>query len=139
MPRTPAALVATALFLAGCSERERLVFEEPGGGGSGGGDRDPPVTTIESPAQDTTVSEASGSVFVTGRVTDAGGLDTVYFDIAGGATRFTPLVGGGDDTVRFALPITTDDQSGQTIDVSIYGVDMAGNRGSAVSRRLIVQ
>jgi hypothetical protein len=117
---------------SGCNTRDRLTF--PGGGGT---DQVGPSTVIDQPSQDTTVVAGPG-VFVNGRTLDDAGIDTVYFETEGGITRFPPLVGGGT-SVRFGLPITTNQQSGETITVRVFGTDRLGNRGDTAIRRITVQ
>ena len=122
-------LLAGTLFL-GCSERDRLTFPSPGGGIG-------PTTTIDMPAQDTTVA-AGPDFVVAGRTIDLDQVDTVYFLTAGGVSNFQPFI-GPQDTVRFGLPLTTNGQSGQTVIVQVFGTDHLGNRGDTATRVVHVQ
>lgn len=131
----PRGLVAVALLgtLAACSTRDRPTFPTGGTGGDSTG----PVTIIDVPASDTTVS-AGPAFIVTGRTTDADGLDTVYLQTEGGVTAFAPEV-RPQSPYRFGLPITTNGLSGATITVRVFGTDRLGNRGDTATRVLTVQ
>ena len=134
-PARALALLATTAVMAaggGCNTRDRLTF--PGGGGT---DQVGPSTIIDEPSRDTTVIAGPG-VFVNGRTVDDAGIDTVYFETEGGITSFAPFIGGGT-SVRFGLPITTNQQSGETITVRVFGTDRLGNRGDTAIRRITVQ
>jgi len=122
---------------AACDTRDRLTFPNGGGGGGGGGGNTGPVTVIDLPSGDTTVAPPA-AFFVQGTTTDPDGLDTVYFETEGGISSFPPFVGGGQ-TVRFGLPLTTSNQSGQTITVRVFGTDRLGMRGDTAVRRITVQ
>ena len=127
---------------AACDDRERIVIAPDnggGGGGGGGGDREGPVTAIAVPALPDTVVTAGPGVFIAGRMDDATGIDTLYVDVSGGITRYPPIDQDGRRGVAFALPFTTAGQQGEEIVVLIHGVDVLGNRGSAVRRRILVQ
>jgi hypothetical protein len=119
--------------LAGCNERERLTFPNPGDGIG-------PVTTIDRPnGSDTTVS-AGPDFVVSGRTIDLDGVDTVYFLVTGGNQNFQPFRSNPPaDTVRFGLPISTFGHAGDTILVQIHGVDTQGNQGATSVRQIIVQ
>ncbi|MEP6573058.1 MAG: hypothetical protein ABJD11_10200 [Gemmatimonadota bacterium] len=123
--------LAGALFgaLLSCS-RDRLTFPA-GPNGTG------PVTTIDQPGSDTTVS-AGPEFFVTGRTIDLDGIDTVYVESTGGVSNFAPSV-VGSDSFRFGFPFTTLGLSGDTINIRIFGVDRLGNRGDTASRQLVIQ
>jgi hypothetical protein len=120
-------------LFAGCSERERLTFPDPGDGIG-------PVTLIDQPnGPDTTVS-AGPQLFISGRTIDPDGVDTVYFLVTGGIQTFQPFrPSPPTDTVHFGLQIVTSGQSGDTILIGVLGVDSQGNRGNVSSRRVIVQ
>jgi hypothetical protein len=118
------------VVLGACVERARIVFREPPDGVG-------PVTVIDRPSQDTTVAAGPGFT-VTGYSRDGDGVDTLYFETEGGVSSFPPLI-GGSDSVRFGLPLTTLNQSGQTITVRVFGVDRLGNRGDTALRRVTVQ
>ncbi|MEZ0333942.1 MAG: Ig-like domain-containing protein [Gemmatimonadales bacterium] len=126
--------LASLLVLTGCEERDRLTFpsNEPGGDDLG------PVTVIDSPSEDTTLTEG-GPFVLSGRSLDATGIDTVYFDVAGGGVNFSPLSGGGQDTVRFGLLISTLGNRGQTITVTAHAVDLHDNQGGVAIRRLTIE
>lgn len=132
MPRPSLAWLGLALLL-GCEERSRLTFES-----NGPDDTTGPVATIDEPAADTVIFE--GAPFILGgRVIDPGGVDTVYVDIEGSDHSLLPLPGGGRDTVRFGVPITTLGQAGRTVTVQVFGVDLFGNRGDRVLRQFLIR
>ena len=119
-------------MLLGCLTRDRLTFPDPVGPGVDG-----PRTVIDVPAADTTVTAGPGYV-VTGFSTDADGIDTLYFETVGGISAFPPFT-GGDDSVRFGLPLTTSGLAGDTITLRVFGTDRLGNRGDTATRRIAVQ
>jgi hypothetical protein len=114
----------------GCNERNRLTF--PGDNGQG------PQSTISDPSVDTTVT-AGPFARVDGRVTDADGIDTVYFEVTGGGASFQPFEAGGDDTVTFSLPLATAGLAGSTMIVKVFGTDIGGARGDTAIRQVTVQ
>jgi hypothetical protein len=120
--------------LAGCDERERLTFpaEDPGDGVG-------PFTTIVRPeVADTTVTE--GDVFIlAGYSLDPDGIDTVYLDVSGAGQSYAPLLGGGVDSVPFALQFSTFGKAGSIITVQIYAVDVVGDRGPASDRSIRIE
>ena len=121
---------------AACSERDRLTFPTPPGPGDGIG----PVTMIDQPNGADTTVDAGPEFFVNGRTIDANGVDTVYFLVIGGSDNVPPFKPSPPaDTVRFGLPITTNNNEGDTIVVRVYGVDREGNHGTTASRRIIVR
>jgi hypothetical protein len=126
-----------ALLLAGlggaCGTRDRLTFPGTGPGPVGAG----PVTIIDDPGQDTTVSPGP-TAFVSGTSTDPDGIDTLYFETVGGLTSFQPAIDAGT-SFRFGLPLTTTGLSGQTITVRVFGTDALGNRGDTATRQVTVQ
>jgi hypothetical protein len=133
MPKYPFPPLLLALLL-GCGERERLTFpsNEPGG------DEEGPVTTIDVPSVDSTLTE--GDFFVLGgRSVDPNGVDTVYFEVVGTGQAFLPLSGGGEDTVAFGIPIPTIGLSGTTVLVRVRAVDVLGNPGAATGRQLQIE
>lgn len=123
--------VGVALAASGCNARDRLTFPDPDPLGVG------PRTIIDRPLTDTSVPAGPG-FFVTGFTRDGDGVDTVYFETEGGVSQFPPFTGGGD-SVRFALPLTTLGQSGQTIVVRVFGTDRLGQRGDTATRQVAVQ
>jgi len=125
------ARVGAAVLVLGCNTRDRLTFPNPGPAGSG------PQTIIDRPTADTSVTAGPGFI-VTGFTRDPDWIDTVYFETEGGVTMFPPFV-GGDDSIRFALPLTTSGQSGQTITLRVFGTDRLGNRGDTAIRQIAVQ
>ncbi len=124
-----AALLGVALL--GCSERDRLTFPTVA-------DDTGPVTSIDRPGVAETTVTAGPQFLLNGRTVDPDGILTVNFFVAGGSDH-TPPFTGASDTVRFGLPISTSGHQGDTLDVEIYGVDSAGNRGSSAFRRLFVR
>ena len=119
-------------LLVGCGERERLVFStDPD-------DRVGPTTDIIQPATDTTLSE--GEAFLLGaRAVDPSGVDTVYIDVEGANLSYLPLEGEGRDTLNLAISLPTLGFSGRTIIVGVHGVDVVGNVGPTVTRRLTIE
>ena len=132
MPRASLAWVGLALLL-GCEERSRLTFES-----NGPDDTTGPLASIDEPAADTVIFPGP-PVVVGGRVIDPSGVATVYVDLEGSDHTLLPLEGGGRDTVRFGVAITTLGQAGQTVTVQVFGVDLFGNRGARAIRRLQIQ
>ena len=131
--RVVRAVAAGALgLLLGCLTRDRLTFPDPVGPGADG-----PRTLIDVPAADTTVTAGPGYV-VTGFSTDDDGIDTLYFETVGGVSAFPPFT-GGDDSIRFGLPLTTSGLAGDTITLRVFGTDRLGNRGDTATRRIAVQ
>ena len=120
------------LLLLGCDERERLTFStDPE-------DRVGPVSTIDPPSSDTTLTE--GDLFVLGgRTIDPSGVDSIYFELEGANLSYLPIDGEGEDTVTFGLSLPTIGIAGRTITVRVFGVDLIGNRGATVARRLTIQ
>jgi hypothetical protein len=128
-------LIAPCLagLMAGCDERERLTFPNPGDGVG-------PVTFIDQPNGPDTTVVAGPQLFISGRTIDLDGVDTVYFLVTGGNQNFQPFrPSPPTDTVHFGLQIVTTGQSGDTILVGVLGVDSQGNRGAIASRRVFVQ
>jgi len=122
-----------AALLAGCGERSRLTFED-----GGPLDETAPVAVIDDPGQDTVLTD--GPEFLVGaRVTDEGGVDTVYVDLEGADHELHPLPAGGRDTVLVGIPIVTLGGHGQTITVQVFGVDLSGNRGQRAIRKLTIE
>lgn len=123
-----------ALALTGaCGERDRLTFpsEVPS-------DHVGPSTVITRPGSDTVLTEGDAFVLA-GQSIDDDGVDTVYFDVTGAGLSFPPLASHGANTVDFGLQIPTIGNSGGTIEVRVHAVDVAGNQGDAVQRRLSVE
>ncbi len=125
---------AALAALVSCGERERLTFPvENTGNGSG------PTTEINHPvAPDTLVTEGQPLVLA-GRAYDADGVDTVYFEVGGANQGFPPLQGEGEDTVNFALQLSTLNLGGATVVVRVYGVDVLGQQGSPVNRQIRIE
>lgn len=119
-------------MLLGCDERERLTFEtDPD-------DRIGPSTHIDPPSKDTTLTE--GDTFVIGaRTSDESGVDTVYIQVEGANLSYLPMGAQGVDTFNFAISLPTTGLSGRTINVGVFGVDVIGNVGLTVLRRLTIQ
>ena len=130
--RTSLAIVLAAGLVTGCNERGRITFPTSIDG------LGPSITFTQPILPDTTVP-AGPNAFVSGRVEDPDGIDSVYFDVSGGLTTFPPLKAQGDPVVSFSLPLTTTGLSGATMVVQVYATDRIGIRGDTVSRRVIVQ
>lgn len=120
------------LLVAGCATRDRITTPVSVDGTG-------PRVTIEVPAGDTTVSPGPALV-VSGEVTDADGIDTVYFDVTGGVSSFPPYVADpGQDTVLFQIPLTTQGLPGDTMFVQVRAVDVLGATGSSTIRTVVVK
>jgi hypothetical protein len=133
MPKN-AGWLALITLVTGCDERERFTLPTNGSGL----DLEGPVTDIDIPSRDTTLAPGE-PIIVGGRTVDPGGVDTVYFAIAGGDVNYAPLPGDGADTVRFGLTIPTVGGSGRIITITVRGVDLHGNRGAPVFRQLNIE
>ncbi len=119
-------------LLVGCEERQRLTFE------SDPEDRLGPSTRIDPPSRDTTLTE--GDLFVVGaRSVDASGVDSVFIEVDGAGLSYPPVEANGADTVSFAINLPTLGLSGRTITVEMFGVDLIGNIGLTVARRLTIE
>ncbi len=131
MPAKAVWVVLVALLL-GCDERERLTFEtEPE-------DRVGPTTRIDPPSQDTTLTE--GDFFVIGaRTVDTSGVDSVFIEVEGANISYLPIDANGADTLTFSINFPTIGFSGRTIALAVFGVDVIGNVGPTVSRRITIQ
>jgi hypothetical protein len=115
--------------ILGCGERERLVFE------SDPEDRLGPTSRIDPPSRDTTLSD--GDLFEIGVLTvDPSGIDSVVIAVEGGNLSYAPVDADGADTLRFSLNLPTIGRGGQTITLGVFGVDVLGNVGPVVTRRL---
>jgi hypothetical protein len=119
-------------LLLGCDERERLTFEtDPE-------DRVGPSSHIDPPSKDTTLTE--GDLFVVGaRTVDTSGVDSVFIQVEGANLNYLPIDANGVDTLTFALNLPTLGLSGRTITLGVFGVDVIGNVGPTVSRRLTIE
>jgi hypothetical protein len=119
-------------LLLGCGERQRLTFEtEPE-------DKVGPTSSIDPPSKDTTLTE--GDFFVIGaRTADTSGVDSVFIEVGGANLSYLPIDANGVDTLNFALNLPTIGLGGRTITVGVFGVDVIGNVGPTVSRRLTIQ
>jgi hypothetical protein len=131
MPGKAVRGVLLALLL-GCEERERLTFEtDPT-------DRVGPTSQFLQPSQDTVLTE--GDLFVVGaRTVDTSGIDTVFISVQGANLNYLPIDANGVDTLNFALNLPTIGLSGRTIVLGVFGVDVIGNVGPTISRRLTIQ
>jgi hypothetical protein len=119
-------------LLLGCDERERLTFEtDPE-------DRLGPTSRIDPPGRDTTLT--GGDPFVVGiRAVDTSGVDSVFIGVDGADLSYLPIEGDGADTVAFSINLPTFGLSGRTIMLEVFGVDVIGNIGPTVLRRLTIQ
>jgi hypothetical protein len=120
------------VLLLGCSERQRLTFESNTDDGIG------PTSRIDPPSQDTTITE--GDFFVIGaRTVDSSGVDSVFILVEGANLSYLPLAALGADTLTFGLNFPTNGLFGRTVTVRVFGVDVPGNVGPTVSRRLTIE
>lgn len=119
-------------LLLGCDERERLTFEtDPE-------ERVGPTSRIDPPSRDTTLTE--GDFFLIGaRTVDTSGIDTVYTEVEGANLSYLPIDANGADTLTFSINLPTIGLSGRTITLGVFGVDVIGNVGPTVSRRLSIE
>ena len=125
---------AALAALVSCGERDRLVFpvEDPGNG-------EGPTTEVNQPtASDTLVPEGE-LLIVQGRAYDSDGVDAIYIEIGGANQEFAPIQGEGEDTVAFALQLSTLGLGGVTVAVRIHAVDLLGDEGSSVNRQIRVE
>jgi len=134
MPAKPVWGILVALLL-GCDERERLTFEtEPD-------DTVGPSSSIDPPSSDTTLTadDVISSFVLGARTVDPSGIDTVFIAVEGANLSYLPIDANGDDTVSFAVTIPIGNLAGRTIVVGVHGVDVIGNVGPTVSRRLTIE
>ena len=131
MPGKAVWLVLCGLTL-GCDERERLVFPtDPT-------DRVGPGTVIDPPSQDTVLTE--GDFFIIGaRTVDTSGVDSVFIQVSGANLSYLPIDAGGVDTLSFSLNLPTIGLSGRTLTFQVFGIDVIGNVGPTVTRRLTIE
>lgn len=119
-------------LLLGCGERERLVFDPDEE------DRQGPITQISRPSVDTSL--AGGEPFVLGaRSVDPSGVETVFIEVEGANVSYLPLDAEGKDTLNFAFSLPTLGLSGRTVTIGVHGVDVIGNVGPTVTRRLTIE
>ncbi len=120
--------------LVSCGERDRLVFpvENPGDGAG-------PTTEINHPAASDTVVFEGELLIVQGRTYDPDGVETVFIEIGGANQEFSPIQGAGEDTVAFALQLSTLGLGGATVAIRIHGVDLLGDEGFPVNRQIRIE
>ena len=70
---------------------------------------------------------------------DPSGIDTVFIEVAGADLRYLPIDANGTDSLSFAITLPLSRLSGRTITVGVFGVDVIGNIGPTVSRRLTIE
>jgi hypothetical protein len=119
-------------LLLGCEERERLTFEpDPT-------DRVGPSSHIDPPSRDTTLTE--GDFFVIGaRTVDTSGIDMVFIEVEGANLSYLPIDANGVDTLSFSINLPTIGLSGRTVTFGVFGVDVIGNVGPTISRRITIE
>lgn len=127
-------VLGMVVALGGCVERARIGFEpDPE-------DNEGPNATIDEPETAEIRVPAGPTYSVAGRVTDADGVDTVYFELFGSPEQFQPHVPGEfDDTVRFSIPITTLGRAGSAVTILVFGTDREGLRGDTATRRVVIE
>jgi hypothetical protein len=120
------------VLLLGCGERDRLTFEtDPE-------DRVGPTSRIDPPSRDTTLTE--GDPFVIGaRTVDTSGVDSVFIEVEGASLSYLPIAANGADTLTFAINLPTFGLGGRTVTFGVFGVDVIGNVGPTVLRRLTIE
>jgi hypothetical protein len=127
-------LWATVGILVACGTRDRITFQEPNQGNGTG-----PFTTVTHPGvTDTTVVEGD-LLILNGYSLDPDGVDTVYFDVSGTVQSFSPQLGQGDDSVPFAVQFSTLQNSGGTIVVRVFAVDVFGQVGTTALRHIHIE
>jgi hypothetical protein len=57
----------------------------------------------------------------------------------GANLSYLPIDANGADTLSFAITLPLSRLSGRTVTVGVFGVDVIGNAGPTVSRRLTIQ
>ena len=119
-------------LLVGCDERERPAF-----GLNPDDDTTGPTSRIDPPSTDTTLTEGDPFV-IGGRTVDPSGVDTVFIEVEGANLSYLPLDGEGQDTLNFAISLPTQGLRGRTITVGVHGVDLFGNVGPTLTRRLTI-
>ena len=126
-------VLGMVVVMAGCVERARIGFEPDPEENEG------PNATIDVPETAEVRVPAGPAYDVAGRVTDADGVDTVYFELFGVGEQFQPHVPTEfDDTVSFSIPITTAGRTGTAVTILIFGTDREGVRGDTASRRVVI-
>ena len=120
--------------LVACGERDRITFPEPNPGNGTG-----PFTTVTHPAVTDTVVVEGDLLILSGYSLDPDGVDTVYFDVSGTVQGFSPLLGHGDDSVPFAIQFSTLGNSGGTIVVHAFAVDVLGQVGTTALRQIHIE
>ena len=125
---------AALAALMSCGERDRLIFpvENPGNGSG-------PTTEINHPAAPDTVVFDGELLIVQGRAYDADGVESVVIEIGGANQQFSPIQGGGQDTVDFSLQLSTLGLAGATVALRIHSIDLLGDEGPAVNRQIRVE
>jgi hypothetical protein len=120
--------------LVSCGERDRLVFpvENPGDGVG-------PNTEVNRPAAPDTLVPEGELLIVQGRAYDPDGVDAIYIEIGGANQQFSPIQGEGEDTVAFALQLSTLGLGDATVVLRIHAVDLLGDEGPAVNRQIRVE
>lgn len=127
-------VLGMVVAVGGCVERARIGFEPDPEENEG------PNATIDVPETPEVRVPSGPSYGVTGTVTDADGVDTVYFELFGSPEQFQPHVPATfDDTVRFSLPITTIGRAGTAVTVLVFGTDLEGVRGDTATRRVVIE
>jgi|SRR5687768_11441074 hypothetical protein len=127
-------VLGMVVAVGGCVERARIGFEPDPEENEG------PNATIDEPETAEIRVPAGPTYAVAGRVTDADGVDTVYFELFGSPEQFQPHVPGEfDDTVRFSLPITTLGRAGSAVTILVFGTDREGFRGDTATRRVVIE
>jgi hypothetical protein len=125
---------AGLLMLAACGTRERLTFPTENTGNDRG-----PISEVTHPLAQDTVVTSGDLLIIQGRAFDPDGVDTVYVNLSGINQGFAPILGGGDDTVNFAVQLSTIDQSGARLTVQVHAVDRLGDIGAIVSRHINIE
>ena len=129
-------LAGVAVFVMGCSDRDRPIT--PTGAG-GGGSTGPviPVVTITYPGSDTVIT-AGPTLLVQGDVVDDFSVDSLFIDMQGAPFTFTASNVDGP-LVLFSFTLPTAGLADSVLTISVTAKDEDGNLGGPAIRVLSVQ
>lgn len=129
-------LAGVAVFVVGCSERDRPITPT-GAGGSGSTGPVIPVVSITHPGSDTVVA-AGPTVLVQGDAVDDHSVDSLFIDIQGAPFAFTASNVDGP-LVLFSFTVPTGGLADSVLILSVTAKDEDGNIGGPAVRVLSVQ
>ena len=127
-----AAFLGLLTGVSGCEDRLRPTF-----GASGGADG--PTSEVTTPAELDTITR--GVTFQLGvRIEDVNGVDSFWVALSDPMMDTLRFSGSGETTVLGLIDLTLPGPSTtDTLRIAVFGVDLLGDTGSVVTRRLIVQ